>query len=1100
MYEELVQKLIPTLNFKFPYSVEEWCNHYYLENYHSHSFFSNPSTTDSPTSMEQYVERVKKFGTKCIYSMEHGTQGNYYLCYDLAEKNDLICIHGTEAYWVKDRHEKDNMNCHIILHALNNEGRREINYMLSIANEDGYYYKPRVDLELIMNLNPQNIICTSACIAAWKYEDADTIWLKIAKHFGKHFFFELQYHNTESQKILNKRILKLSKNNGIDIICGLDSHYIEPNDTIKRDQLLEYKNIQYPDEDGWYMDYPDTLTVINRFKEQGVLSEEEIIRSILNTNIFASNEVIPIVLDRSFKIPTIYPDKSYDEKVKIYKNELNKAYKKEKFKSKEKTDGIRFEAGQVIDSGVVDYFLTSKKMVDLATTKYGGILTTTGRGSSASFVTNKLFGLTTIDRFNSDVPMYAERFLTKDRVIGNHSLPDIDNNIVSQQPFISALKEMLGEHSIYPLMAIEVLKEKNAWQMYASNANIEPSVANQISKYIDAYNMALKHADDDEKANIHIEDYIKEPYYSIYMQSRDYQGIVTNLKCHACGVIMANFDVRKEIGLVSAVSKSTGNRTLCAAIEGSYLDEFGLVKEDLLIVDSVGLTYEFFKSIGQDVPSFDVLREMIKDDKSTWDIYANGITCCVNQCEKESTTQKVMKYKPQNISELAQFIAAIRPGFASLLNVFLNRQPYTTGEPEIDKVLEDSAHFMLFQESIMKVLNYLGLPMSDTYGIIKSISKKKLKGEKKEHLLATLKADWKEKIGNLDNFDKIWKVISDAARYSFNCSHAYEMAGDSLYQAWFKAHHTAKFYEVAIKHYQQKGKKEKIDALLKEALNVYGYKLADYKFGDDNREVHVDDKLKLIIPNISSIKGIGDNVGTVLYDIGKVPYKSFYEVLEACYSYGINTTIVEQLIEIDYFDQYGEIYKLLQMKWYYELFKRGTAKSIGKNKVKKYNLPVDIIRKYSKETDKMYSKLDSISILNELKNTIQNKSVSKLTKLRYEYLVMGICRTVIPEQNKRDYLVLNIDSKKSMSNISLYSIQSGKIQSCKCWNSTMRDQYEGTVLIKNGDIIRVLNVGKVQKKEKSNFVDPNTGKYIYQTVDGVYEYWLRSWSTLGNDE
>ena len=173
--------------------------------------------------------------------------------------------------------------------------------------------------------------------------------------------------------------------------------------------------------------------------------------------------------------------------------------------------------------------------------------------------------------------------------------------------------------------------------------------------------------------------------------------------------------------------------------------------------------------------------------------------------------------------------------------------------------------------------------------------------------------------------------------------------------------------------------------------------------------------------------------------------------------------------------------------------------SVGKNKVEKYNLPVDLIRKYSKETDKMYSKLDSVSILNELENTIPNKSVSKLTKLRYEYLVMGICRTVIPEQNKRDYLVLDIDSKKSMSNISLYSIQSGKLQSCKCWNSTMRDQYEGTVLIKNGDIIRVLNVDKVEKKEKSNFVDPNTGKYIYQTVDGEYEYWLRSWSTLDND-
>ena len=113
---------------------------------------------------------------------------------------------------------------------------------------------------------------------------------------------------------------------------------------------------------------------------------------------------------------------------------------------------------------------------------------------------------------------------------------------------------------------------------------------------------------------------------------------------------------------------------------------------------------------------------------------------------------------------------------------------------------------MIYQESIMKVLSFIQLPMGETYGVIKSISKKKLKGEKKENLLKELKEAWTDEFNNLDNFNKVWKVIEDSAAYAFNAPHAYSMGGDSAYQAWFKAHHTTKFYEDAINHYQEKNK------------------------------------------------------------------------------------------------------------------------------------------------------------------------------------------------------------------------------------------------------------------------------------------------------
>lgn len=1078
---ELIKKIIPTLTFKFPYSAEEYVKNLYLENYHCHKDFSNTSTPDCAELINAYADRVHEFGAKCLYSGEHGSQGNQFQVYKVAESEHLKYIHSSEVYWVKDRKEKDRANCHMIVAAKNAEGRGDINFALSMANIDGYYYKPRIDLELLFNIPKDNVIVTSACVAGWNYEDAEDIWLKIHKYFGNNFFLEVQYHNTDKQKELNKKILRIAKEHNIQIICGLDSHYVKDENSIKRDQILKYKNINYPDEEGWYLDYPDTKTVIKRFEEQGVLNREEIYRAIMNTNVFVS-ECEEIILDRKFKIPSVYKDKTYKEKCKIYKDTLNKAYAKEKEKSKEKADGIRYEAKQVMEAGVVDYFLTSKAIVDDAVQNEGGILTTTSRGSAASFITNKLLGLTTVDRFNADIPIYPERFLTKERVLAGQ-MPDIDLNVATQEPFVKAARKLLGEHGCYPLMAIEKLKEKAAWQLYAGANDVKPEDANQISKYLDEYNKALKYADDDEKEDIHVEDYIPEEYISLFKQSNEYQGITINLKVHACGHFIFDGDIRREVGLISAVSGSTGKRTVCAAIEGGYLDEFGYVKEDFLIVDSVYLTYKFFHSIGMEVPTFDELRHMIDNDKKTWDIYANGITCCVNQCEKEATTNRVKKYKPQNLAELSSFIAAIRPGFASLLSTFLNREPYTTGEKKIDDLLSDTAHFMIYQESIMKVLSFLQLQMGETYGVIKSISKKKLKGEKKEHLLSELNHSWNDEFGNIDNFKNVWNVIEDSARYAFNSPHAYSMGGDSAYQAWFKAHHTKTFYEVAINHYQEKNKKDKIDALVKEAIKFWGYKLGGYEFGADNRKVTINEENKLIYPNLSSVKGFGEGIVDALYELGQSKYKTFTDVLTALFSNSINKTIVNKLIRINYFKKYGDVNTLLEITRLYDLL--NGAKQISKDKAEKNNIPFDILVKHGNETAKQFNKLDSEQIIKELVSKIPYRELTLKERLDNQREVLGIVSDSDSKVSKRLYYVSELDIKKSIVNVHLFEIYSGKTREVKMWISQYnRNPFD------LGAILYIISLEKKNKKEPTGEINPVTGKKIYKEVPDKFEFWL----------
>lgn len=642
-------------------------------------------------------------------------------------------------------------------------------------------------------------------------------------------------------------------------------------------------------------------------------------------------------------------------------------------------------------------------------------------------------------------------------------------------------------------MAIEKLKEKAAWQLYAGANDVKPEDANQISKYLDEYNKALKYADDDEKEDIHVEDYIPEEYISLFKQSNEYQGITINLKVHACGHFIFDGDIRREVGLISAVSESTGKRTVCAAIEGGYLDEFGYVKEDFLIVDSVYLTYKFFHSIGMEVPTFDELRHMIDNDKKTWDIYANGITCCVNQCEKKATTNRVKKYKPQNLAELSSFIAAIRPGFASLLSTFLNREPYTTGEKKIDDLLSDTAHFMIYQESIMKVLSFLQLQMSETYGVIKNISKKKYKihPEMLKELQQRLKAGWKTEIGKLDNFGNVWNVIESSGSYAFNSPHAYSMGGDSAYQAWFKAHHTKTFYEVAINHYQEKNKKDKIDALVKEAIKFWGYKLGDYEFGADNRKVTINEENKLIYPNLSSIKGFGEGVVNTLYELGQKEYETFTGVLTALFSNSINKTIVNKLIRINYFKKYGDVNTLLEITRYYDLL--NGAKQIAKDKAEKNNLPFDVLAKYGNETAKQFNKLDSDKIINELISKIPYRELTLKERLDNQREVLGIVSDSDSKVSKRLYYVSELDIKKSIVNVHLFEIYSGKTREVKMWtNQYNRNPFD------LGAILYIISLEKKNKKEPTGEINPVTGKKIYKEVPDKFEFWLNKF-VIKND-
>ena len=270
---------------------------------------------DSVVTNEDYAKHAVELGHTVLSSCEHGTQGNYWQCSELAKQYGLRWRYVSEAYFVKDRHEKDNSNCHLILAAKTRKGIGDLNFALSEANISGYYYRPRVDLELLMALDPRDVFVTTACVGGvFKYgwEDAEKLILHMASHFRDSFMLEVQYHDTDKQREVNRFLLGLYRRHGIPLIMGTDSHYIYPEDAALREQRLEANHIKYEDESGWYMDYPSGAEAYRRFQVQGVLSDAQIREAMENTGIFLTFE--DVEFDKSKKLPTIYPDLTQEER------------------------------------------------------------------------------------------------------------------------------------------------------------------------------------------------------------------------------------------------------------------------------------------------------------------------------------------------------------------------------------------------------------------------------------------------------------------------------------------------------------------------------------------------------------------------------------------------------------------------------------------------------------------------------------------------------------------------------------------------------------------------------------------------------------------
>lgn len=1020
-------------------------------NYHKHSCYSNIRTPDSAEKIIDYINRAKELGSDIYSTVEHGFQGNIFETITLCEENNMHYIYGAEMYYVPSYEEnsegkKDRSNNHIVIIAKNNEGFKEINKALSIANIDGFYHKPRINDDILFNLfNYGNVIITTACVAGISARnDGEELIKKLKDKFKEDLFLEVQSHNHSAQIIHNKKVLRLSEKYNIELIHANDSHYIDEEGKVYRDIFLKGKEIFYGDEDSFQLDYPSSDEILKRYEVQGILNEEQAIKSLKNTLVF--KQCVDVAnIDKKIKLPKVSENPTTELKNIINNEFRNKGFNKlPKEKRQLMLDAVRTEMKTITDTKMENYFILDYKICKLAQEKYGGLLTKTGRGSAVSFLINHLLGLTEINRIKSPVTLYPSRFMSTERILSANSLPDIDLNTSSQSEFIKATEEIIGKENCAWMLSYKPLQEKSAFRLYCKGIGLNISEYDSISKDLDLYREDSKWKDIIEK-------------------SKKFIGVIESISPSPCSMLVYDHNVSEEIGLIKTTDK------ICCLLDGYNCDKYKYLKNDILKVEVWSLIRNICNRANIPIPNINELEERL--DKETWDIYANGITCTINQADSDFATGLVKEYKPTSVAEMSAFVASIRPGFASLLDNFIKRKPYTTKVKELDELLEDSFHYLMYQESIMKYLIWLGIDESETYTILKKIAKKKFKADELEKLHSTLRKNWIEKIGSEENFEETWQVVEDASRYSFNASHSLSYAYDSLYGAYLKSHYPFEYYAEAFNMYSDDMPRT---VKLTKELEYFNIKLNNPSFENAEYIYSFDKEKRIIYKGMNSIKYLNEKCCDKIAELSKNKPKTFIELLEELKGYA-NSRQIDILIGLGFFEYYGKSQKLRDIVKLYD--KIYCKKQFKKDKITDYE---NVFRKYSKtETEKMFKDTDKDRLCDELISTyVKDIDISGREQVQYYFEYIGNCNLKFDNFDKWDCVLVEKPIRyKRYSKIKLYNLKMGISQEFKISNDILD--------FNRINIYDLINVKYIEKKPKSKKVGE---KWIKDYND--LDFWL----------
>ena len=865
---------------------------------HNHTHYS---LQDGACTVEGLVNAAVKHGMQSVALTDHGVMYGIAEFYRAATKAGIKPILGMEAYVVSegsrfDRGKNDvkgkkrtkHYN-HLILLAKNKIGYNNLSKLSTLGHTEGFYYRPRVDLELLRKYK-EGLVCTSACAGGIvashlvnnNYEQAKNTAKIYKEIFGDDFYLEIQDHNMEIEKPVLEGMPKLAKELGIKLVATNDCHYIEKDHALAHNILLllsdkngtDYRQLRYGTDQIYFKSADEMKKLFKNY--YGAIENTLEIDSKIDFKLDYGGYQFP-----KFPIPEDSPARTLDDYFELLAREgLDKKFPKI---TDEIKDRFEFEIATIKKMEFAGYFLVVQDFINAA--KKMKIPVGPGRGSAAGSLVAFTLGITNINPL--DYNLLFERFLNP----GRESMPDIDIDFADDQrgDVIDYVRNKYGTNCVSQIITFNRLSSKAVIRDVARVLNIPIPTVNKITKYIPS-KFGKVYTIDQALAEVPelkwVKDSKEEDIKNLIKYAKVLEGMNRNASKHAAGVVITPDDVSNYVPLANAVSQTD----IVTQFNMKEIENAKLLKMDFLglrtltiIRDTVALIK---KNHGVEIDIDDIPL----DDAKTFQIFSKGQTTGIFQFESAPMREYLKKLKPTSLIDLAAMNALYRPGPMEFIDDFIDRK-FGVKEtvylhPELKPILKETHGIIVYQEQVIQIANKLGgMSPFEADLLRRAMGKKNLlamKGQKDKFVAGAGANGISPKIAK-----EIFESIDKFANYGFNKSHAVAYSYVAYQTAYLKAHYTPEFLAANLTN--EFGNKNKVSNFLEDCRKL---KIQVLPPDVNSPSVYFDVDNGKIRFGMSAIKNVGVSAVEEIIRSRKALGRNYKSIFEFCAN--VDTRVVNK--------------------------------------------------------------------------------------------------------------------------------------------------------------------------------------------------------------
>ncbi|MFC1727697.1 DNA polymerase III subunit alpha, partial [Patescibacteria group bacterium] len=758
------------------------------------------SLLDGLSKIDELMAKAMEFGMDSIAITDHGVMYGAVKFFTKAREFGLKPIIGVEAYVAaRSRFDKqadiDSDRFHLILLAKNMTGYRNLLKLVTYAHLEGFYYKPRIDMELLEK-HSDGLVATSACldgevpqlILQRKYKQAENKALELQEIFGKDFYLEIQSHpKIDKQEKANLGVIKISRKLGIPLVATNDVHYVSADDAEAQDALLAVQTqklvtdtdrLSMLDSPDFYLKSQEEMIDIFQDYPDAIENTRKISRAC-NVEIPIGNWILP-----NYPLPD---DESAEEHLrKMTDDRLNDRYSSP---GKEVLERVEYELNIICKKGFATYFLIVQDFVNWA--KREGIRVGPGRGSVAGSIVSYILRITSIDPLKHDLPF--ERFMNPERP----SPPDIDLDFADDRrdEVIEYVTQKYGKDKVAQIITFNVMKAKESVRDIGRVLGMPYSDPDRIAKLI-PLNMTLSEA---LETVPELEVCYKEPKFKKLLDlAQKVEGVSRHASTHAAGVVVGD----KDLSEYTPLQKETkGDRVVtqydmyCLDLNVSD-DAIGLLKIDFLGLRNLTIlekALNYIKHLGGEEIDF---SEIPLDDEAALKMIASGYTTGLFQLESMGMRRLARKLKPSSFSDISAMVALYRPGPMQFIDEFIsgkrNINQVRYYHPDLKPILEETYGIAVYQEQCLMIANVMGgFSLGEADILRRAIGKKKksiMTRERNKFVKRAIEKGYKKEVA-----EKVFGLIEKFAGYGFNKAHSTSYAMIAYQTAYVKSHYPVEF-------------------------------------------------------------------------------------------------------------------------------------------------------------------------------------------------------------------------------------------------------------------------------------------------------------------